>query len=69
MKLPNCYDPAEQEDRRQAEFHAKCEAFPRCAECGGSLYPHDTYIELGDRLYCEKCVRLNTHSVDNLEVG
>lgn len=69
MKLPDCYDPAAQEDRRQAEHDAKCEAFPRCDECGGSLYPHDTYTEIGGHLYCEKCISDNTHLVDNLEVA
>lgn len=69
MNLPDCYDPAVQEDRRQAEYDAECEAFPHCDECGGSLYPHDTYTEIGGHLYCEKCIRLNTHLVDNLEVA
>ena len=69
MNLPNCYDPAEQEDCRQAEWDTKCEAFPHCAECGGSLYPHDTYTEIGGHLYCGKCISENTYSVDNLEVG
>lgn len=68
MNLPDCYDPVTQEVRRQAEYDTKCEAFPRCDECGGSLYPHDTYTELGGKLYCGKCVHLNTHSTDGLEV-
>ena len=68
MPIPDCYDPAVQEDRRQAEWDAKCEASPRCDECGGSLYPHDTYTELDVKLYCEKCVYLHTHSTDDLEV-
>ena len=69
MPIPDCYDPIAQEDRRQVEYDAKCEVFPRCDECGGSLYPHDTYTELGGKLYCEKCVSDNTRLVDNLEVA
>lgn len=69
MNLPDCCDPVTQEDRRQTDYDAKCAAFHRCAECGGSLYPYDTYTELGEQLYCEKCVKRNTHLVDNLEVA
>ena len=69
MQIPDSYDPITQEDRRQAEHDTACEAFPHCDECGGSLYPYDTYTELGERLYCEKCVKHNTHLVDNLEVA
>ena len=60
-------DAAVQEGQRQAEFDAKCEAFPHCDECGGSLYPYDTYTELGGRLYCERCVSRGTRLTDNLE--
>lgn len=63
-----CGDAATQEEQRQVEFDARCEAFPRCDECGGSLYPHDTYTELSDHLYCERCVSRGTHLTDNLEV-
>lgn len=66
MNLPDCYDPANQADTLQKEWDRKCEAFPRCDKCGGSLYPHDTYTELGDHLYCEKCIEANTHSVADL---
>lgn len=69
MNLPDCYDPAVQEDRRQGEYDTTSEAFPHCDECDGSLYPYDTYTEIGGKLYCEKCISNNTHLVDNLEVA
>lgn len=68
MPLRNCADPATCEELRQAKWDAKCEAFPRCAECGDSLLPHETYTELGGRLYCPDCVRSATHLTENLEV-
>ena len=68
MRFPNNYDPSDQEGRRQEGYDEKCEAFPHCEECNGSLYPHETYTEIGGHLYCEKCISQNTHFVDNLEV-
>lgn len=66
MNLPDCYEADQQAEAREEEYIRKCEAFPDCAECGESLYPHDEYTELGGQLYCEKCVDRNTHSVSDL---
>ena len=67
--LPDCYEADWQAESLEAVFARKCEAFPHCDQCGGSLYPHDTYTELSNRLYCEKCVTRGTHSVCDLEVS
>jgi hypothetical protein len=68
MSLPNCYEADHQAEAREAEWDRQCEDFPHCAKCGGSLYPYDTYTELGGQLYCENCVERNTHSTADLEV-
>ena len=68
MLLPDCYEGHRQAEALEVSFDQKCEELPRCAECEGSLYRHDTYTELGGQLYCEKCTENNTHSVDRLEV-
>lgn len=68
MRLADPNDPAVQAEIREENWDKKCEAFPRCHECGESLYPHDTYTELGDHLYCAECVRNQTYPIDRLEV-
>ena len=60
-------DPIRDEERRQAEWDAKCAAAPHCNCCGGSVYPHDTFVETSNNLiFCEKC--FNIFYVDDLEV-
>ena len=68
MSLFDPCDPALQAELREQRWDAKCETFPRCYQCSESLYPHDTYTELSDHLYCQRCVSLGTHSTDSLEV-
>lgn len=71
MLVPDCYDPAVQEDRRQGEWDRRCAASPRCSCCNGSVYPYDTFTEiiLGETtyLFCEKCVSRGTRSIEDLE--
>jgi hypothetical protein len=69
MVLPDCYEAHLQAEVAEAAYDKKCEAFPRCGECGGSLYPYDTYTSLGSQLYCEKCVGKNTHFTADMEVA
>ena len=65
-------EPYEEEERRQAEWDRKCgwlcAAAPRCCHCKGSVYPHDTYLEIDGMIYCEPCVACGTKYVDDLEV-
>ena len=61
-------DPILDEERRQAEWDAKCAAAPRCCRCNGSVYPHDTYLEIEGMIFCERCVRHNTRNTADLEV-
>lgn len=68
MHLADRSDPATQAELIEEAWDRKCEAFPHCAECGESLYPHETYTELGEKLYCPDCIRSATHLTENLEV-
>lgn len=43
------------DSKAQAEWDRMCEAAPRCSQCGKSVYPHDTYAELGIFVFCEPC--------------
>lgn len=61
-------DPVRDEERRQAEWDCKCDAAPRCCRCNGSVYPHDTYLEIEGMIFCEPCVVYGTKYVDDLEV-
>ena len=64
--MPEVY---ELEERRQAEWDRKCAAAPRCSCCNGSVYPYDTYAEIGDFVFCEKCMSgFNTFYTEDLEV-
>ena len=68
MRLADMNDPAVQAEIREEIWDEKCETFPHCDECGGSLYPYDTYTELDGKLYCEDCVSNGTHDTESLEV-
>ena len=52
-------EPYEEDERRQAEWDAKCAAAPRCCHCNDSVYPHDTYVETSNGLvFCEECFKV-----------
>ena len=55
-------------DWREKRWDDKCTAAPYCCHCKGSVYPHDTYLEIDDMIYCEPCVRRGTRNTDDLEV-
>jgi hypothetical protein len=57
------------DDAREQELWDRCcAAAPRCSRCGGSVYPHDTYAELGDFVFCEPCWRgADTFYCEDLE--
>ncbi len=65
--MPRLYDL--DDSRAQAEWDRKCAAAPRCSCCSGSVYPHDTYTEIGEYVFCESCMGdANTCYTDDLEV-
>lgn len=68
--IPDCYDPVEQEARRDRAYAKKLMHRPQCEGCGCPI-TDETYIDLepfGIHGYaCEQCIRLNTHYTENLE--
>ena len=68
MRIIDPSDPVLQAELREQRWDAKCEAYPKCHQCKRSLYTCESYTELGERLYCERCVKNGTHSTDSLEV-
>lgn len=70
--IPNCYDPAEQEARRDLAYTARIMQRPRCLGCGIPITT-DLYLDLEpfgiQGLACEQCRNIHTHSTDNLEAG
>lgn len=39
----------------QLIWDLKCASAPRCADCGASIYAFDTYLQIGDFRFCERC--------------
>ncbi|MBQ3529769.1 MAG: hypothetical protein IJA47_04670 [Oscillospiraceae bacterium] len=70
MKIPNCYDPVEQERRRDLAYNAKIMRLPCCQGCGQRI-TSEQYLDLepfGLKGYaCEKCVSRHTFYTDDLE--
>lgn len=55
-------------DQREKRWDDKCAAAPCCCHCKGSVYPHDTYLEIEGMIFCEPCVAYGTKFVDELGV-
>lgn len=58
------------DSKKQAEWDRKCAAAPRCSCCGGSVMPYPTYTEIGEFVFCERCMTHNKDEfyTDDLEV-
>lgn len=46
MRIPDCYDPVFQEERRQAAFDRRAEGYPVCGCCFRRICPGGRYYEL-----------------------
>ena len=59
MNIPNCYDPAVQEERRQRDWDRWIQQLPTCGCCGTPLRGGDVYFVLmvGDEnlIVCDSC--------------
>ena len=61
-------EPFEEAEAREFSWDEKCDRYPRCERCGGSIYPYETYLEIEGQIYCEHCVEQCTRFVDDMEV-
>lgn len=70
LQIPDCYDPAVQEESRQLAYTAKMMKKPRCVCCGERIWTEEC-LDLepfGIKGYsCERCVKSNTKYSDDLE--
>ena len=53
--IPDCYDPACQEEHRQMELDRLCDNLPRCTICKKVLYPGDRYFQAYRHAVCVAC--------------
>lgn len=71
MKIPDCYDPANQEEARDLAYTAKLLRRPRCCKCGGYLAAETcldlTDFGLPDSFACERCMGAATIDVSVLD--
>lgn len=70
MGIPDCYDPIEQERRRDLAYTARITRRPRCECCGGHLLS-ESYLDLAafglQGIACERCVDNNTFATADLD--
>ena len=67
MKIPNCYDPAEQEDHRQADWDRFADRLPVCALCQKKLFPGDKFHAAGCMCVCSPCVEELNENIEIVE--
>lgn len=54
-KIPDCYDPVQQEERRQAIVDEFINGLPHCIICGSAIFPGAKYHEAFRKPVCEYC--------------
>lgn len=59
-------EPWMQEEVRQRRLAQK--KWPECENCGRDIGTFESCLVLGAKVYCPRCVRLNTVCTENLEV-
>ena len=55
MNIPECYDPAFQEEQRQAEWDKFAEQLPTCAVCRRKVMPGERYHVAHCLAVCHNC--------------
>lgn len=69
MNLPDCYDPAAQEDRRQQEWDEFADMLPVCTLCRRRLYPGDKFHTAKHAVICPQCLEELNDNEDEVEVA
>lgn len=55
MKIPDCYDPIYQAERRESRWDKYAKTFRRCDLCGCLIHPGDKYRECYSGSVCADC--------------
>ena len=70
MRVPDCYDPAFQEELRQLKWDKIISNLPRCGSCREPLYQVQyldlSFFGLGVKL-CEDCCQKHSRWADFIE--
>lgn len=69
MNLPDCYDPATREDRRQQEWDEFADTLPTCTLCRRRLYPGDKFHTASHSVVCPRCLEELNDNEDEVEVA
>lgn len=68
--IPDCWDPAEQEARRDRAYAQKIMHRPWC-QCCGCPVTGETYVDLApfgiQGVACERCINIHTRYIEDLE--
>lgn len=68
MNIPDCYDPANQEDRRQDDWDRFADRLPVCTLCHRRLCPGDKFHTARYMIVCPSCKEELDESEDVVEL-
>lgn len=67
MKIPDCYDPVVQEERRQASWDKTVKSLPECSLCRKKIFPGEKFHTAGRMAVCPSCVGELNENIEILE--
>ena len=68
MGIPDCYDPACQEDSRQRRWDEHLAKLPDCAICGRKIMDGEDVCEAHGKRVCGDCMDDLTENIGIVEV-
>ena len=68
QRIPDCYDPAVQEEQRQAEWDKLLEILPVCTLCRKRLFPGEKFHTASYMVVCAECLEELEENEDIVEV-